>query len=186
MHLYERALDAGRFCDPVLKSGAIAASPRSTWGPPARRPAAFFFPSTTTGIRGTAAREAYFDPEHVQRGDRQGGYLQFFQTDPGGRRPGRHGGPPGLPFGNSGRQWQTPLSLVFIDGGHSYDSAAADYHGWGGHLMPGGCLLIHDIFKNPEEGGRARTKCINWRWPRAGSRSCPLVKTLVLRKRETT
>ena len=53
------------------------------------------------------------------------------------------------------RQWTTPLSLVFIDGGHAYDTAYIDYCSWAGHVMPGGYLLFHDIFPNPEEGGQA-------------------------------
>jgi len=53
------------------------------------------------------------------------------------------------------RKWATPLSLVFIDGGHSFPAAFTDYQSWAGHIMPGGYLLVHDIFKNPEEGGQA-------------------------------
>ncbi len=53
------------------------------------------------------------------------------------------------------RQWATPLSLVFIDGGHSFAAAYTDYNSWIGHIMPGGYLLIHDIFKRREEGGQA-------------------------------
>ena len=53
------------------------------------------------------------------------------------------------------RSWGTPLSLVFIDGGHSLETATADYNCWAKHIMPGGFLLIHDIFENPEEGGQA-------------------------------
>ena len=53
------------------------------------------------------------------------------------------------------RYWSIPLSLVFIDGGHSYAAAVGDYTAWAGHIMAGGYLLIHDIFKNPEEGGQA-------------------------------
>ncbi len=53
------------------------------------------------------------------------------------------------------RHWATPLSLVFIDGGHSFAAAFTDYNAWAGHIMPGGYLLIHDIFKKPEEGGQA-------------------------------
>ena len=53
------------------------------------------------------------------------------------------------------RKWGTPLSLVFIDGGHSFASAFTDYNAWAGHIMPGGYLLVHDIFENPSEGGRA-------------------------------
>lgn len=53
------------------------------------------------------------------------------------------------------RQWATPLSLVFIDGGHSHEAAFTDYACWAKHVLPGGYLLIHDIFKNPEDGGQA-------------------------------
>ncbi len=51
--------------------------------------------------------------------------------------------------------WATPLSLVFIDGGHSLETATSDYKCWAKHIMPGGLLLIHDIFENPAEGGQA-------------------------------
>ena len=54
-----------------------------------------------------------------------------------------------------GRHWQTPLSLVFIDGGHSEAAALADYRNWAPHVMAGGILAIHDLFENPEEGGQA-------------------------------
>ncbi|MBW1747357.1 MAG: class I SAM-dependent methyltransferase [Deltaproteobacteria bacterium] len=53
------------------------------------------------------------------------------------------------------RLWSTSLSLVFIDGGHSYATAYTDYNAWAGHIMPNGYLMIHDIFKNPEKGGQA-------------------------------
>jgi predicted O-methyltransferase YrrM len=53
------------------------------------------------------------------------------------------------------RNWTTPLSLVFIDGGHSQAAVQNDYDGWAGHIMPGGYLLIHDIFEDPEKGGQA-------------------------------
>lgn len=53
------------------------------------------------------------------------------------------------------RLWATPLSLVFIDGGHTYEAAYTDYNAWTGHIMSGGYLLIHDIFKDPEKGGQA-------------------------------
>jgi predicted O-methyltransferase YrrM len=53
------------------------------------------------------------------------------------------------------RLWSTSLSLVFIDGGHSYGAAYTDYNAWAGHIMPNGYLLIHDIFKDPQKGGQA-------------------------------
>jgi len=53
------------------------------------------------------------------------------------------------------RMWNTPLSLVFIDGGHTFQTAYRDYNSWAGHIMQGGFLLIHDIFKDPDQGGQA-------------------------------
>ncbi len=51
--------------------------------------------------------------------------------------------------------WRTPLSLLFIDGGHSEEPAQADYSGWAPWLMPGGFLVIHDVFPDPADGGQA-------------------------------
>ncbi len=53
------------------------------------------------------------------------------------------------------RHWSTPLSLLFIDGGHSEHAAQADYAGFHGRLGDGGLLLIHDVFPDPANGGRA-------------------------------
>ncbi|MCG8635950.1 MAG: class I SAM-dependent methyltransferase [Desulfobacterales bacterium] len=55
----------------------------------------------------------------------------------------------------AGRMWQTGLSMVFIDGGHSFEAAHTDFITWSPHLIAGGFLVIHDIFLNPEEGGQA-------------------------------
>jgi MMP 1-O-methyltransferase len=54
-----------------------------------------------------------------------------------------------------GRNWQTPLSLVFIDGSHAYNSVLIDYETWPKHLIPGGYLIFHDIFPDPSMGGQA-------------------------------
>ncbi len=50
--------------------------------------------------------------------------------------------------------WLTPLDLVFIDGGHGRDVAWADYRAWAPRVVPGGTLLIHDVFEDPSLGGR--------------------------------
>ena len=51
-------------------------------------------------------------------------------------------------------QWRTPLSLLFIDGGHAEVHAQNDYAGWAPWLMAGGRLVIHDVFPDPADGGR--------------------------------
>ncbi len=50
--------------------------------------------------------------------------------------------------------WRTPLSLLFIDGGHGEDPAQADYSGWAHWVMTDGLLVIHDVFPDPADGGR--------------------------------
>jgi MMP 1-O-methyltransferase len=51
-------------------------------------------------------------------------------------------------------QWRTPLSLLFIDGGHGVQPAHADYAGWAPWVMSAGLLAIHDVFPDPADGGR--------------------------------
>ncbi len=50
--------------------------------------------------------------------------------------------------------WATPLSLLFIDGGHGVEPARLDYEGWVPHVSVGGTLAIHDVFVDPADGGR--------------------------------
>lgn len=51
--------------------------------------------------------------------------------------------------------WSAPLGLVFVDGGHTDEHATADYEGWVPRLAEGGLLVIHDVFPDPADGGRA-------------------------------
>lgn len=46
------------------------------------------------------------------------------------------------------------ISLLFIDGGHSLEAALSDYNSWKDKICSGGLLVIHDVFPNPEDGGR--------------------------------
>ena len=52
------------------------------------------------------------------------------------------------------RHWRTPLSLLFVDGGHGHEPAHDDYDGWAPWVQPGGLLVIHDVFPDPADGGR--------------------------------
>lgn len=53
------------------------------------------------------------------------------------------------------KDWATPLGMVFIDGGHSFEAAQTDYDAWTPHIARGGILAIHDIFPDPADGGQA-------------------------------
>lgn len=50
--------------------------------------------------------------------------------------------------------WRTPLSMLFIDGGHAEEHAQNDYTGWARWVQPGGLLVIHDVFPDPADGGQ--------------------------------
>jgi MMP 1-O-methyltransferase len=50
--------------------------------------------------------------------------------------------------------WTTPLTLLFLDGNHTEEVAQHDYAGFAPHVVPGGLLLVHDVFERPEDGGR--------------------------------
>lgn len=83
----------------------------------------------------------------------------------------------------AGRDWATPLSLVFIDGGHSREAALADYRAWSGHVIGGGYLLIHDIFPDPVDGGQAPYEIYRSALGSGLFEALPIVKTLgVLRR----
>ncbi|GAA4980509.1 putative O-methyltransferase YrrM [Nonomuraea thailandensis] len=51
--------------------------------------------------------------------------------------------------------WNTPLGMLFIDGGHSEEPVTRDYEGWAPHVMTGGALVFHDVFPDPADGGQA-------------------------------
>ncbi|MFI6449938.1 class I SAM-dependent methyltransferase [Streptosporangium amethystogenes] len=51
--------------------------------------------------------------------------------------------------------WNTPLAMLFIDGGHSELPVTKDYEGWAPHVMQGGALVFHDIYPDPATGGQA-------------------------------
>ena len=82
------------------------------------------------------------------------------------------------------RCWKTPLSLVFIDGGHSMEAACTDYEGWAGHIIPGGFLIIHDIFFDPAQGGQAPRHIYHQALESGLFREVTMIKTLGVLKRE--
>lgn len=81
------------------------------------------------------------------------------------------------------RYWSTPLSFVFIDGGHSMAAALTDYRAWAPHVVRGGWLAIHDVFPNPADGGRPPFEI--WKLAQASGlfEAMPLIKTLGLLRR---
>ena len=81
------------------------------------------------------------------------------------------------------RFWRTPLSLIFIDGSHTIEAAFTDYNGWVSHLIPGGYLLIHDIFSDPSQGGQAPLRVYNSALASGLFLELPMIGTLGVLKR---
>ena len=52
------------------------------------------------------------------------------------------------------RDWKIPLSMIFIDGGHTMEAAFNDFNNWKDKIIKGGILAIHDVFPNHDDGGR--------------------------------
>jgi predicted O-methyltransferase YrrM len=54
--------------------------------------------------------------------------------------------------------WERPVSLLWIDGDHAYESAKNDLGTWEGHVMPGAAVAMHDTFleEGPERVVRER------------------------------
>jgi predicted O-methyltransferase YrrM len=85
---------------------------------------------------------------------------------------------------HASRVWSTPLGMVFIDGGHSFAAAEADYAGWASKVAPGGILAIHDLFPDPNEGGQAPITIYRRALSSGDFDELPPTKTLgVLRRR---
>lgn len=80
--------------------------------------------------------------------------------------------------------WNTPMGMVFIDGGHSFEQAFADYEGWAPKVASGGVLVIHDLFPNPDEGGQAPIEIYRKALASGLFEELPTTKTLgVLRRK---
>lgn len=155
MRLYELAAEASAAA-PCLEIGSYCGKSTLYLGAGCRKNGSVLF--SIDHHRGSEEQqpgEEYFDPETYDMDAGSMNTLPFF------RKTLQLGGledtviPLVTRSAVAARKWATPLSLVFIDGGHSYEAAFTDYCSWAAHVIPGGFLVIHDIFKNPEDGGQA-------------------------------
>ncbi|MBU8849847.1 MAG: class I SAM-dependent methyltransferase [Desulfobacterales bacterium] len=99
--------------------------------------------------------EEYFDPELFDPKLSRVNTFPFFQKTI--RRTALENTvvPVVAASGTAGKMWKTPISMLFIDGGHSFEEAHNDYLTWACHIKTNGFLVIHDIFKDSEKGGQA-------------------------------
>jgi predicted O-methyltransferase YrrM len=147
-----RALRAG----PVLEIGTYCGKSALILGAAAREAGGIAF--TVDHHRGSEENQAgweHHDPSVVDPETGRMDTLPFF------RRTLEHAGLEDRVVAVVGRSatvaalWRTPLSLVFVDGGHAEEHATADYEGWAPWVVTGGLLAVHDVFEDPADGGQA-------------------------------
>ena len=181
--LYETALQAGRL-GPCLEIGSYCGKSTVYLATACKKSNSILF--SIDHHRGSEEQqpgEEYFDPDLF---DPQSGHIDTFREF---RKTIESAGledivvPIVCRSEIVARRWATPLSLVFIDGGHALETVLTDYRAWAGHIIAGGYLMIHDIFPNPAKGGQAPFEIYNLALASGLFREISMVKTLGVLKR---
>ncbi|MFE7072509.1 class I SAM-dependent methyltransferase [Streptomyces sp. NPDC057620] len=148
--LYGAAVEAGRLGLPLLEVGTYCGRSTILLADAARE--AGVTAITVDHHRGSEEQQPgweYHDPSTVDP------ELALMDTLPTFRRTLHRAGLENHVVAVVGRSpqiaafWNSPLGLVFIDGGHTDEHASGDYEGWAPHVAEGGLLLIHDVFPDP-------------------------------------
>ena len=185
LRLYELAREASRI-GPCLEIGSYCGKTAAYIGTGCRETGGVLF--SIDHHRGSEEQqpgEEYFDPDLV---DKETGLIDTFRIF---RKNIQDLGLEDAVIPIVARSevvagaWNTPLGMVFIDGGHTFEAALADYHSWTPHILPGGFLAIHDIFPNPSQGGQAPYHIYNLALASGLFTELPMVHTLgVLRRKD--
>lgn len=153
--LYQLALEAGKN-GPCLEIGSYCGKSSVYLGTACKKNSTVLFSiDHHSGSEEQQPGEEYFDPDLLDKETGKIDTLKFFRKtivdfdleDTVIPIIGRSE--------TIGRAWETPLSLIFIDGSHAYESVLCDYNIWTKKLILGGYLLFHDIFPDPAKGGQA-------------------------------
>ena len=155
LHLYERAKEASRI-GPCLEVGSYCGKSAVYIGTACKENGSILF--SIDHHRGSEEHqpgEMFHDPALF---DDSAGSMDSFREFRGNiRAAGLEQTVVPIVAGSAAaaRHWQTPLAMVFIDGGHSLDAALTDYRCWAPQLQRGGILAIHDLFEDAAAGGQA-------------------------------
>ncbi|MBV1947513.1 class I SAM-dependent methyltransferase [Streptomyces sp. BV129] len=150
--LYAAALDAGRLGLPLLEVGTYCGRSTVLLADAARQTGVTAL--TVDHHRGSEEQQPgwdYHDPETV---DPEVGLMDTLPTF---RRTLHRAGLEDHVVALVGRSpqvaavWNSLVAFVFVDGGHTDEHANADYEGWAPRVAPGGLLVIHDVFPEPED-----------------------------------
>ena len=184
LRLYELSREASRI-GPCLEIGSYCGKTAAYIGTGCREKGGVLF--SIDHHRGSEEQqpgEEYFDPDLL---DEETGLIDTFRFF----RKTIHDLdledtviPIVAPSEPAARAWRTPLGMVFIDGGHTFEAALADYRCWVPHILPGGFLAIHDIFPDPAQGGQAPYHIYTLALESGLFTELPMVQTLGVLKRK--
>ncbi len=128
--------------------------------------------------------EAYFDSELFDSKVSRVNTLPFFQQTISRASLENSVVPVVAASSVAGKMWKTPLAMLFIDGGHAFESVYEDFLIWASHIQPGGFLVMHDIFFDPEKGGQAPRQVYEIAMASGDYEKLDMVKTLGVLKRK--
>jgi hypothetical protein len=154
LFLHERGVERGRF-GPLLEVGTYCGKSAVYLGAAARATGSTLF--TVDHHHGSEENQAGWEHHDTSLVDPRTGRMD---TLPVFRRTIEDAGLEAEVVAVVGtsttvsRHWRTPLSLLFVDGGHGEEPAHADYEGWAPWVQDDGLLVIHDVFPDPADGGR--------------------------------
>jgi predicted O-methyltransferase YrrM len=154
--LYDAGLAAaGTGLGPLLEVGTYCGKSAVYLGAAAREGGTVLF--TVDHHRGSEENQAGWEHHDASEVDPRTGRMD---TLPSFRRTMEDAGLEDVVIGVLGqsvavaRHWQTPLALLFVDGGHGDDVVRADEAAWIPKVASGGLVAVHDVFPDPADGGR--------------------------------
>ncbi|MGD9824741.1 class I SAM-dependent methyltransferase [Desulfobacter sp.] len=154
LRLYDLSLAASR-TGPVLEIGSYCGRSAAIIGSACKQNSGILFSiDHHAGSEEQQPGEAYFDPDLYDKKTLSVNTFPLFRLTLSRAGLEETVVPIVCASKTAGRMWKTPLSMVFIDGGHSFEAVHTDFLTWAPHIMPGGFLVVHDIFFNPEKGGQ--------------------------------
>jgi MMP 1-O-methyltransferase len=186
MRLFDLALEASRL-GPCLEIGSYCGKSSIYLGSACKAGNTVLF--SVDHHRGSEEQqpgEEYFDPELFDGRGYQVDSLPLFRETIGRFKLEDTVVPLVCRSETAARAWATPLGLVFIDGGHAFETALTDYQSWAAHIVPRGFLLIHDIFQDPKDGGQAPWRVYQIARDTGLFQELPMTKTLGVLQRRLT
>ena len=183
-YLHELALAATRR-GPCLEIGSYCGKSTLYIGSACRENGAVLF--SIDHHRGSEEQqpgEAYFDPDLLDPVSNQIDTFRWFRTTLAAGGLEDTVVPLVCAATLAAKSWATPLAMVFVDGGHAFETAFSDYQNWAGHVIPGGYLVFHDIFPDPENGGQAPYEVYKIAAGSGLFRELPMFKSIGILQRE--